>query len=61
MAYSEDARKMVLAYCDNGHTAEEAHQELKVSISTIYRWRKKLRETGSLENKGTPKKTAQVA
>ena len=51
MAYSEDMRKMVLTYLDNGHTEEEAHRELKISISTMTRWRKQLRETGSLANK----------
>lgn len=42
---------MVLEYCNNGHSEEEAHRELKPSVSTIYRWRKQLRETGTLESR----------
>jgi transposase len=51
MSYSKDTRKMVLDYLNKGHTQAEAEQELGVSISSITRWRKKLRETGSLEDK----------
>jgi len=50
MAYSIDTRKIVLGYRD-GHTNEETHKELGVSISAIYRWRHQLRDTGTLEDK----------
>jgi transposase len=49
MSYSTDARQMALNYHLNGHTLEETSQELKVSISTLTRWKKQLSETGNLE------------
>ena len=51
MSYSKDTRKMVMEYISNGHTHEEAVKNLGVSKSSIIKWRKMLRETGSLEDK----------
>jgi transposase len=49
MAYSKDTRQMVLNYLANGHTYEEARDELGVGISTMKDWKRLLNETGSLE------------
>jgi transposase len=51
MAYSVDTRKMVLEYLNKGHTEEEAKRELGISIPSMTKWRKMLRETGNLEDK----------
>ena len=51
MAYSKDAREMVLKYLNEGHTYEEAHKELGVGTSTIKEWKKLLNTTGSLEKR----------
>jgi transposase len=51
MAYSIDTRKLVLDYLTKGHIQEEASKELGVSVSSITKWRKMLRETGNLEDK----------
>ena len=42
---------MVMEYLSKGHTHKEAVKELGVSKSSIIKWRKMLRETGSLEDK----------
>ena len=51
MAYSVDTREMVMEYLSKGHTHEEAVKNLGVSKSSIKKWRKMLRETGSLADK----------
>jgi len=48
MSYSKDTREMVMEYISKGHTHEEASRNLGVSKSSIIRWSKMLRETGSL-------------
>jgi len=48
MAYSTDARKLVLLYRDNGHTLEETYCEFKIAISTIRKWENLRDETGGL-------------
>jgi len=47
---------MVIAYLNKGHTEEDAQRELGVSKSSMTNWRRKLRETGSLENKELQRK-----
>ena len=42
---------MVMEYLSKGHTHKEAISALGVSKSSIIKWRKMLRETGSLEDK----------
>jgi len=42
---------MVIEYLNNGHTQEEAKRELGISIPSMTNWRRKLRETGNLEDK----------
>lgn len=51
MAYSEDTREMVMEYLSKGHTHVEAVKDLGVGKSSIIRWSKMLRETGSLADK----------
>ena len=51
MAYSEDYRKRVIEYLEEGDTQETAHQVFKVGLTTIKRWKKQYEETGSLKNK----------
>jgi transposase len=51
MAYSKDAREMVLSYLAKGHTYEEARVELGVGVSTMKDWKRLLNETGSLEKR----------
>ena len=47
---------MVLEYLTKGHTQDEAQNELGVSVSSITRWRKMQRETGSLEDREPQRK-----
>ena len=49
MAYSEDFRKRAIAYMDEGHTGKELYESFKIYPSEIGKWRKLLKETGSLE------------
>ena len=51
MAYSEDIRKRVVDYLEEGHTQESAKAVFKVGLSAIKRWRKQYSETGNLANK----------
>jgi transposase len=46
---------MVMDYLTKGHTEEEAKRELGVSIPSMTKWRKMLRETGNLEDKKAPR------
>jgi len=58
MSYTKDAREMVLSYLAKGHTYEEAHDELGVSISSIKEWKKLLNTTGSLEQRPRERSTS---
>ena len=51
MAYSEDYRKRVIAYRKEGHTFRETKEVFKVTIDTIQKWEKRLREEGTLSKK----------
>jgi len=51
MAYSTDARELVLQYRDNGHTLEATCREFGIAISTIRDWEKLRAETGGLAKK----------
>ena len=51
MSYSKDLRERVVEYKQSGHTYEETHAIFKVAISTIQKWEKQQKETGSLEKK----------
>ncbi len=51
MSYSRRYRERTIEYRQAGHTLEETHQTFKVAQSTIQKWEKQLKETGSLEKK----------
>jgi len=51
MSYSEDLRKKVIGYLEEGHTQESTKKVFKIGLTTIKRWRKQYEETGSLANK----------
>jgi transposase len=50
MAYSEDYRKRVNEYLDEGHTWAEARETFKISMTAISSWRKKHKETGEVKD-----------
>ena len=50
MAYSEDYRKRVMEYLDEGHTWEEARKTFKISVTAIASWRQKYKETGEIKD-----------
>ena len=50
MAYDIKFREKVLSYTDKGHTLEDAHKVFEIGTATIKRWRKLLRQTGSLQD-----------
>lgn len=56
MAYSEDYRKRVNEYLDEGHTWTEAQKVFKISTTAISRWRKKYKETGEVKD-APPRRT----
>ena len=51
MAYSVDARELVLKYRDNGHTLEETRDMLNIAVSTIRKWEKLRAANGSVAKK----------
>ena len=50
MAYSEDYRKRVMKYLEEGNTWESAQRVFKISSETINNWRKKYKETGEIKD-----------
>ena len=52
MSYSEDYRKRVMEYLDEGHTWVQAQETFKISTTAINSWRQKYKETG--ESKSAP-------
>ena len=51
MSYPTKYRKRTVEYRQEGHTLEETKEVFQVSISTIRKWEKQLREEGHLEKK----------
>jgi transposase len=51
MAYSKDFRRRVIDYLQEGHTNEELQETFKVYPSTVHRWIKLEKTTGSLKPK----------
>ena len=51
MIYSKRYRERTIEYRQAGHSLEATHQVFKVSKSTIQKWEKQLKETGTLEKK----------
>ena len=52
MSYDIKYRQRVIDYMSEGHTEKETAETFKVSKATLWKWKSKLKETGSL----TPKK-----
>jgi transposase len=48
MGYAISFRKKVIDYLNEGHTERETAEHFKVSTSTIWEWKSKLNETGTL-------------
>ena len=48
MAYDQKYRKRTLEYWHEGHTFRETKEVFKVTIDTIQKWEKRLREEGTL-------------
>jgi transposase len=51
MVYSEDLRKKVIAYLQDGHTQGSAHEVFRVGLTTIKAWKKQYNRTGNLHRK----------
>jgi transposase len=56
MAYSKDARELVLKYRENGHTLEQTHREFGISISTIRDWEFLQAENGGVDKRELSRK-----
>lgn len=54
-ACSLDLRKRVMDYLNAGHTMADTAEHFSVNISSVQRWKKLLKETGSLEVTPTPR------
>ena len=50
MAYSEDFRRRVMKYLDEGHKWAEARETFKISMTAINSWRQKYKETGEIKD-----------
>ena len=51
MSYPLSFKKRAIEYRRSGHSAQETQDTLQVSISTIYRWERQLKEQGHLGSK----------
>ncbi len=59
MSYDINYRQRVIDYLSEGHTEKETAEVFKVSTSTIWEWKSKLKEIGTLapkKRKGTWRK-----
>ena len=54
--YSNDLRNRVLSYYDDNHSQEETIERFSISCSSLKRWLKMRRETGSYLLKARPAK-----
>lgn len=59
MAYSKDARELVLKYISKGYSYEGTHKRLGVSASSMKAWKGLMDETGSLERSGQERSRGQ--
>ena len=48
MSYDEKFRKRTLEYWHEGHTLTQTREVFKLSVMTIYKWDKQLKEEGNL-------------
>jgi len=51
MSYEKEYRKRTIEYRLSGHTLKETHEIFKVARSTIQKWERQYKRTGSLEKK----------
>lgn len=51
MSYPIKYRERTIEYRKEGHTLDETHKVFKVSISTICKWEKQLKDEGNLEKR----------
>ena len=51
MSHSEDYRKRVIEYRNEGHTLKETGEVFAIGTSTICRWNKQLKEEGTLKKR----------
>jgi transposase len=51
MSYSEDYRRRVIEYRNEGHTLEETGEVFDIAASTICRWNRQLKEEGTLRKR----------
>ena len=51
MSYDIKYRQRVIDYLSEGHTEKETAETFKVSTFTIWKWKSKLNEAGTLEVK----------
>jgi DNA-binding transcriptional regulator LsrR (DeoR family) len=60
-AYSLDLRQRILAVCQHGNTNQEVAERFAVSVDTVQRYQRRLKETGTVAPKPIPtKKRSQV-
>ena len=59
-AYSKDLRVRVLAAVERGTPREEIARAFDVSLATIGRWLRRLRETGEVTPRPSPGRTARI-
>ena len=50
MAYSEDLRKKVIKYLEEGHTQREASKTFGINTGTVNRWHQKYEKTGEVKD-----------
>ena len=55
MSYSEDFRQQVLSHIDAGATIEDVSKLFSVGTSSIKRWKRNRKETGTVMGPGRPK------
>ena len=51
MSYSEDYRRRVIEYRNEGHTLKETGEVFDIAASTICRWNRQLKEEGTLRKR----------
>jgi transposase len=60
MGYDIKYRQRVLEYMNEGHTEKETAEVFKVSRFTIWSWKSKLKETGTLAPKKSERKWRKI-
>ena len=60
MGYSEDLRKKVIEYLEQGHSQREASRMFSVNLTTVNKWNQKYQKTGCLKNKPLNRKFKKI-